>query len=185
MIRYILFTALLLMALGCSQSENNPKTGIEPVDTTATPDTELQEATIYLYKKDQITTEINARKIMKFDDIDSMMAYTLDIDLIDSSGKVTTQIVGDSGVIRETAGVLRIFGNVLVLTENGLKLETDYLWWDSNTDRIKSDDFVKITRTETGDVMSGWGLDSDKDLSSIKILDRVSGSINDLDNVGN
>lgn len=185
MIRYILITILMLLALGCSQPDNNPKSGVEPVDTAATPDTELQEATIYLYNKDRITTEINALKIMKFDNIDSMMAYTLDIDLIDSTGKVTTQIVGDSGVIRENAGVLRIFGNVLVETENGLKLETDYLWWDSNTDRIKSDDFVKITRTETGDVMSGWGLDSDKDLSTIKILDRVSGSINDIENVDN
>lgn len=185
MIKYILITILLFLAVGCTQNETNPKTGTEPVDTAATPDTELQEATIYLYKKERITTEINALRIMKFDNIDSMMAYTLDIDLIDSTGKVTTQIVGDSGVIREAAGVLRIFGNVLVETENGLKLETDYLWWDSNTDRIKSDDFVKITRVETGDVMSGWGLDSDKDLSTIKILDRVSGSINDLDNVGN
>ena len=78
------------------------------------------------------------------------------------------------GVIREQTGQLSIFGNVVVITEDNTKLETDYLFWNTTTDKIYTDAFVRIT-SEDG-VLTGWGLEADQRLSSYQILSRVSGS---------
>jgi LPS export ABC transporter protein LptC len=134
-------------------------------------------ARIYLYEKGQVTSEIYSRKIIKFEDKDSTAAYKLDIDIFDSTGAVSTQVIGDSGFIRETRGLVNIYGNVVVVTDDSTRLETEYLWWDSNTDRIKTDAFVRITRGS--DVITGWGLDADNRLKDFKILSQVSGTITD------
>jgi LPS export ABC transporter protein LptC len=124
-----------------------------------------------------VTARVNAERIIKFELNDSTMAYNLDIDILDSLGQVTSNIVGDSGVIREKEAYLNIYGNVKVVSDDSTTLETDYLYWDSRTDRIKTHTFVRIVKDL--DVITGWGLDADHKLNSIKILDRVSGEIID------
>jgi len=148
-----------------------------PTDSSSLPDSEVSGARVYLYDRGQVTTEIIADKIVKFESLDSTMAYTLDIDILDSTGAVTTDIVGDSGIIREKTGNISIYGNVVVLTVDSFKLETDYLYWDAEADSIKSDAFVRLTKGE--DVITGWGLQADQRLRSTKILDHVSGTITD------
>ena len=100
-----------------------------------------------------MTTEIVAEKIVKFEALDSTMAYTLDIDIYDSTGVATANIVGDSGIIREATGNLSLYGNVVVITTDSFKLETEYLYWDSEVDSIKTDVFVRLTKGE--DIITG------------------------------
>lgn len=174
----ILIVLLIGLVIGCSGEKSSDKATDNLTDTIIRPDSELQMAKIQLYTKGEVVAEINADKMVKFESIDSTMAYILEIDILDSLGETSTDIVGDSGVIREVKGVIHIYGNVVVITEDGTKLETEYLWWDSNTDRIKSDAFVKIT-TEDNDIVTGWGLDADNQLNSFKILNQVSGEVKD------
>ncbi|MFQ6007386.1 MAG: LPS export ABC transporter periplasmic protein LptC [Candidatus Zixiibacteriota bacterium] len=171
----ILFLALTVA--GCSNEQTASTDQVELADSVPRPDTELSGARIYLYDKSRITAEIMAEKIVKFEAIDSMMAYTLDIDVYDSAGQVSTQVVGDSGIIRESSGKFYVYGNVVVIAENKSKLETDYLYWDTKTDQIKTDAFVKITKDD--DIITGWGMEADQRLNRIKILKEVSGTITD------
>jgi len=174
--KYIILLLLILMVIaGCSNEENTNNNISSLADTLAKPDSEVHGAKIYLYKKGEVTAEIKADKIVKFEAKDSTMAYNLNIKILDSLGKVSTKVFGDSGIIHESKGLLNIYGNVVVISENKTKLETDYLWWNSKTDRIKTDAFVRIT--EGKDVVTGWGLDADNKLSRIKILNRVSGTL--------
>jgi len=172
----LLFLGLLV---GCSGQEPSATDRPGVNDSASKPDTEVSGAKIYLYDRGRVTTEILSEKIIKFESNDSTMAYKLDIDVLDSTGQVSTQIVGDSGIIREATGQLYIYGNVVVITEDKSRLETDYLWWDSKADKIKTDAFVKITRED--DVITGWGLEADEKLNSYKILNQVSGAVEDPD----
>lgn len=178
-----IITGLLLavVLIGCSGKESASEHVPGLSDSASMPDTEVRGAKIYLYERGTVTAEIISERIVKFEANDSTVAYKLDIDLLDSLGRVSTEIVGDSGIIRETAGLLYIYGNVVVIAEDESKLETDYLWWNSKTSRIKTDAFVKITREE--DVISGWGLEADDRLDTIRILDQVSGTIRDAGKV--
>lgn len=176
---YIFIITAALITGGCSDQAASNKSSALPVDSIIKPNSEVFGATIYLYDKEMITAKVNAVKILKFDLNDSTMAYELDIDILDSLGKVTTNIVGDSGIIREKDAYLQIYGNVKVITEDSTTLDTDFLRWDSKTDRISTHSFVRIV--QDNDVITGWGLDADHKLNSIKILDRVSGEIKDPD----
>jgi len=155
MYRFVLPLVLLTLALaGCSRNDKSSDTDPTAIDSAAYPDSEVSGAKIYLYNRGGVTTEIVADKIVQFESKDSTMAYNLDIDAFDTLGAVTSQVFGDSGIIRENEGRFTIFGNVVVITEDGMRLETDYLYWDSKHDRIFTDAFVQIT-TE-GEVLRGW-----------------------------
>ena len=168
---------LSLLIVGCTDSNNSTEKITAEFDSINLPDSELRVAQIKFYKKGNITSEILADKIVKFDDEDSTLAYTLDIKILDSLGMATSTITGDSGIIKEAQGAVQIYGNVIVITNDSTKLETEYLWWNSYTNRIKSDAFVRITKN--GDIISGWGLDADNKLNSFKILNQVSGEVSD------
>lgn len=162
---------------GCGKEQTASTDQAALPDSTLRPDSEVSGARIYLYDRGRVTTEIVAEKIVKFEALDSTMAYTLDIDIYDSTGVATANIVGDSGIIREATGNLSLYGNVVVITTDSFKLETEYLYWDSEVDSIKTDVFVRLTKGE--DIITGWGLQADQRLRSTKILSRVSGTITD------
>lgn len=176
--RYILIAlALTTILLGCGRENSNTSDLSATGDSLMRPDSEVSGAVSYLYNKDRVTSKIMAEKMFKFQQLDSLVAYKLDIDIYDSLGQVSTEVVGDSGIIREERGLLHIFGNVVVITDDSTQLETEYLWWDSNTDRIRTDAFVRITRGQ--DVITGWGLDADNRLKDFRILSQVSGTLAD------
>lgn len=172
-------TLCLFLLIGCSHNDSGVSDKSTESDSIVLPDSEVRTAEIFVYEKGDVKAEIKADKILKFDKIDSTQAYVLDINILDTLGTVSTNIVGDSGVIREAEGILHIYSNVVVFTSDSTKLETEYLWWDSNTNRIKSDQFVRITKHN--DVITGYGLDADNELNSIKILNQVSGEVNDAE----
>ncbi len=177
--KFLLYIIVILSItlLSCSDKSSSTNEMSSEVDSILLPDSELRVAQIKFYKRGAMTSEIIAEKIIKFDAQDSMLAYVLDIKMLDTLGNATTTITGDSGIIKEVKGAVKIYGHVIVLTDDSTKLETEYLWWNSYTNRIKSDAFVRITKH--GDVISGWGLDADNKLNSFKILNQVSGEVAD------
>jgi LPS export ABC transporter protein LptC len=171
----ILVLALLGLA-GCDR-ESTPAGGKSGADSTAVPDSDLRSARIYLYDKGRVTTEIFADTIIKFDKRDSTVAYGLDIDIFDSLGQVSAVVVGDSGIIRETQRLLSIFSHVVVRTADSIKLETEFLFWNSQANKIQAPENVFVKFTQGNDVMTGYGLEATQTLSSIKILKQVSGTL--------
>ena len=165
-----------LIWTGCGTEQSTDKSNAVMSDSAMLPDAEVLGATIKLYEGGQVTTRILADKIVKYESIDSTMGYGLDIDLYDSAGVVTSHIVGDSGVIRENAGLLHIFGNVVVVTNDNRRLESDDLMWDKVSDQITTDAFVRITRGD--DVVTGWGLEANNSLTQVRIK-RASGEMSD------
>ena len=173
----ILIGLMTVVISGCSRKEKVSSDSDSAENQKLVPDSELRGATIYLYERDVITTEIIAERLLKFEAQDSTMAYQLEIDFFDSIGQIKTELVGDSGIIRERSRLLYVYGNVVVTTDDSSRLETDYLFWNTNTDMIETDAFVRITKK--GDVITGWGMETDPGLTRIKILNRVSGTIRD------
>ena len=175
---FLIVAAIVILA-GCNADNTSKSNQLNLIeDTAGRPDSEVRNARIYLYDEGRVTTEIFSTEIHKFDELDSTMGYQLDIDFFDSTGAVMSEVVGDSGIIREQTGHLSIYGNVVVVTEDKTKLETDYLFWNTTTDKIYTDAFVRVT-SEDG-VLTGWGLEADQRLSSYQILSKVSGSSDNI-----
>ena len=100
------------------------------------------------------------------------------VDFYDKEGKLTTVLVADSGVIRERKRKFEALGNVVVTTDEGIKLETQSLRWDPESAKIVTDDFVTITKDK--DVITGYGLEADQELKHFVIKRRVRGEIKEL-----
>ncbi len=173
-----IFTALtiLLAIAGCSR-EDGGSTEQGLFDSSSVPDSDINRATIYTYEGGRVSSRIIADRIVQFDTRDSTVAYQLDVDVFDSTGAVQSHLVGDSGIITEQQSRLAAYGDVVLTSSDSTILETERLYWNSRTDSIYTDAFVTITKD--GDILSGYGLQADPNLGSIKILRSVSGQMQD------
>jgi LPS export ABC transporter protein LptC len=169
-----LFAAAILL-VSCGEKTVSEGDSSDGADSVIKPDSEVFGATVYLYEGNRITTEIRADKIVRYEPIDSTMAYVLDVDFFDSLGQKTSNLVGDSGVIRENTNQLEVYGHVVVITEDSARLDTEYLKWNPKREKIESDAYVKFTRND--DIMTGWGMEADPDLGRLRIKSQVSGSV--------
>lgn len=173
---------LLLIVTALISCDRTPRQQSLPVDTTSItgrPDSEVSDATISLFSKGVRTSLIRAEQIRKFDKIDSTMAYQVTADFFDSLGQQSSHLIGDSAVIRETTSRLEVFGHVIVTVGDTSRLETEYLLWNQEKQRIETPAFVRIQRNN--DLLTGYGLEAERDLSRLRILKGVSGAIEQTD----
>lgn len=94
------------------------------------------------------------------------------IQVFDSTGAVTTRVRSDWAKYRAQDTEFELFGNVRVGSDEGRRLESEYLMWDQAVNRISSPRFVIIT-TPT-DSIAGNGFEGSTDLSEYTIRE-VSG----------
>ena len=214
------------ISIGHDAFESRPfarKTGEDAVknsetpDSAVRPDTELKGTTIHLYDRGRVTSAIQALRILKYESKDSTMGYTVHASFYDSTGAISSTLVGDSALIREktirqsvyghvlitsydaegkvsatatgdsavvTEGTnhMHLYGQVVVESESNRKLETDYLHWNPEINKFQTDSFVRVT--QGGSVLTGWGLEADQKLNRFKILNKVSGTIQESDSLG-
>jgi LPS export ABC transporter protein LptC len=174
----ILSVAVAVSFWGCG-NKNEIKAPPAGVDSLAVakirPDQEMRNARIYLYNKAIITTDIKADYIEKYEKLDSTLAWKLNVHFFDSTGKELSNMVADSGLVRERTNIMIANGHVVVISEDNSKLETEQLLWNAQKNKIETDKFVRIIQNE--DTLTGYGLEADQRLKKIKIKKQVSGNI--------
>jgi LPS export ABC transporter protein LptC len=70
--------------------------------------------------------------------------------------------------------ILEAKNDVVVINENGEKLNTEQLFWDQKEQKITSNTFVKITRKT--EIIMGDGLESNQDFTRYKIK-KIRGTL--------
>ena len=82
-------------------------------------------------------------------------------------GDSSATITADSVVYYNQEGRFEAYGDVVVVTQEGRRLESEYLTWDQFDRKIRTRRFVNITTpTET---VRGNGLVADEDLETYQI----------------
>jgi LPS export ABC transporter protein LptC len=109
-------------------------------------------------------------------------AKTVRIEFFDSKGKKYSTLVADQGLVDQRSNNLEAVGNVRVVTETGVHMETDSLHWINNTQKIISEAFVKVTRKE--DVVTGYGFESDPNLDHFHLKREVRAEVRDTGHGG-
>mgnify|MGYP006278507901 CR=1 FL=1 len=87
--------------------------------------------------------------------------------VFDEEGDSSATIIADSVVFFNQEGRYEAYGNVVVVTNEGRRLESEHLTWNQSDRTIRTRRFVHIT-TPTEDVR-GNGLVADEDLETYQI----------------
>ena len=164
---------VLLAGFNCSKDESNAPALAEDV-----PDQVMENSTIIFSEEGVKSATIFAQYVAVYEKLDLKKAKKLHVDFYAQDGTQTSVLLSDSGLIREGKQKVEALGNVVVTTQQGVKLTTESLRWDPQTAKIVTDDFVTITKGQ--DVITGYGLEADQELKHFVIKKKVKGEIKEL-----
>jgi LPS export ABC transporter protein LptC len=86
----------------------------------------------------------------------------------DSTGTVISRMKAKYSIYYEQKGLWEARNDVEVENQKGEKLNTEYLVWDRNKEKITSDQFVKMTTLDG--IIYGDGFESDQSFSDYEVI---------------
>lgn len=173
----ILFAALAAAVLaGCGG-------GAEPSAAPASGDGRLPEQQFFDYRLIESTAGVrqwvlDADEMRKYADSDAVELVTVHMDFY-REGEHFSVLTSDSGTANLTTRDVHTWGNVVVVTDDGRRLETEELFFSNETQLITNEVFNRFTREQ--DVLTGIGLEATPDLEYIEIKADVKADVGDSD----
>lgn len=124
----------------------------------------------------KVQVEILAKELNRFETENPYieMPKGLQANFFDDSMHVKSKLTADYGIRYEREQKMEARRNVVVVNEKGETLNTEHLTWDERTEKLKSDEFVKITTK--GEIIMGTGFEANQDFSKYKIF-NIKGTI--------
>ncbi len=166
--------------IGCQKQE---KTEVIKQEKMTYPDQEAWNSNVNYTTNGILTARINYghmqrfknRKVAEFDE-------GIIIDFYNEKGEHTSRLTSDRGKLNEATSSIEAFDNVVVVSDSGIDLKTEHLWWDNTIEKVMSDEFVTIT-TLDNDTLYGYGFESDQYLNNweIKVHSAKAGRSLELD----
>jgi LPS export ABC transporter protein LptC len=145
---------------GCAREESTSTEAAEEGPTQITRGFTTTES-----DSGQVRYVFQARIARAYED-DRTRAEDITVEFFDAGQRVSvlTARQGTLGGGRMTAT-----GNVVVETDDGARLETESLYWDRERKKICTEEFVRITRRDDPEVLTGVGLTTDPNLEIVDI----------------
>lgn len=178
-----LLLALSLFIIGLFACSKEEKAEIVNQENLVFPDQEGWHSSVFYSTNGVVTAQINYGHMQRFKkrnvvDFDKGIV----IDFYDEKGKHTSKLTSNKGKLNEASSGIEAFGNVVVVSDSGINLQTEHLWWDNSIEKVMSDEFVTIT-TLDNDTLYGYGFESDQYLNNweIKVHSGKAGRGFDLD----
>ena len=141
------------------------------------PDQEARDFTLTESSEGKKNWTLWASYAAMYTDRSIVDARTVRIEFFDEKQVRFSTLFADEGVVDQQTNNLKARGNVRVLTESGIKMETDSLRWLNGPRKIVSDAFVRVTRKT--DVVTGYGFESDPSLDHFHIRSEVRAEVRD------
>jgi LPS export ABC transporter protein LptC len=162
-----------VFALGCGRQEARPK-----IETTYIGDDypvqETWDAAVTFSDSGKTKAVLHAKYSAQYKQEKSQereLTGGLRVDFYDKSGKFTSFLVADRALIYHNSD-MEASGNVVVTSTDSTVLRTEQMKWSNDDQKIRSDQFVTITKpTET---LRGYGFESDQSMKNYRIF-KVSG----------
>jgi LPS export ABC transporter protein LptC len=167
----IIFQAFFICFFFC---QKNQESNVAITGETEYPDQEGWNSTMTSTKDGVLTAVIRyghmqrfkKSKEVEFDD-------GIEIDFYDDQGSHTSKLTSDEGKLNEGTNDIEAIKNVVVVSDSGINLKTEQIWWDNSVEKVVTDKFVMIT-TNKNDTLYGYGFESDQYLDNWSIR-KVSG----------
>ena len=102
----------------------------------------------------------------------TVLPHGVDVFFYDPRGKITSTMHADSAIIRRNSDLMEAYDNVVVVNENGEKLETQQLFWRNSQNQADRELYTHapLTITKGQEVLIGEGLKANESFSKYRIL---------------
>lgn len=155
--------SLLIVVFGCSKEESS--TVLNKKDKKKMPSQEGFNSKLFITKGETLQAVLKYGHMLKYEN--SKIVYLdegVEMDFFDSKGRHTTHLTAESGEYHEDTEDVIGRGRVVVVSDSGVTLHTEELFWDNSIEKIYSDTLIMIT-TNNYDTLYGKGFESNPDLS--------------------
>lgn len=171
------FVALFVVVILWACKPNNPEVlrVIEKIETL--PTLVIKDLASTISDSGEIKYKILTPELLEFDNkSEPYMEFPqgLAITSFNEKMEVAAEIKGNYAKYFKKKGLWELKNDVQAKNFEGSLINTEELFWNSNTKKIYSDKFIKITSKK--EVITGIGFESNEDFSKYKIL-KVNGII--------
>jgi len=143
-------------------------------------DHEINNPKIIISNTASKVIEATANYLKKNNENDAILYGEVQTHFFNVNNEHISILTADTAKINENNNNFNAIGNVIVISDSGLTLKTNKLFWDHQYKLVISNDSVEFT-TKEKDTLYGVGFESDMDLSHWKIL-KPSGVTNRIIN---
>ena len=169
--RILILLAAATLLTGCEREPEPIPPGLD----------EAPSQTFYDYTtrqtRDAVTVwELFGDVATQYDDDDTMELTGVRIVFYDQ-GVRDAVLTSQTGEIDRDTQATVARGNVVVVTEDGRRLESEILYWDPTRELIHTDQY--FTFVDGDQVVTGIGLETDPDLANITVMQSVEGTVKD------
>ena len=173
--RALLAAGLLFLVAGATACENNTATPVIARRSLADSADQVMYGTQFnLTDKGLSRAELLADTAYFFDDNTRIELRTVEVTFFTTSGARDAYMTANRGTYQTRGGIMTARGDVVVITEEGRRLETPELRYDQTMNEISSDSAFVLT--EPGRRLEGIGFRSDPNMQNVQILRTRSGS---------
>ena len=168
--RLFFFFSVVLIA--CT---NDPKLVQEFVSDKEQAIEQIKGAELLHTENGKIKVRIVAGKIERFQNKQPQLVFTeyLEVYFYNDSSQLQSTLMADYASIDEGKKIMLAQNNVILISSDDKKLETDELIWDENKNKIFTDKKVKITTGK--EVIYGEGFTSTPDFKQYSIT-KINGT---------
>ena len=157
---------LLFLTFNCQKLEDESMT-ISP-ENKRVPDQESWQSTFTITQDGRKFAEVWSGYVAFYNELGhTYLKDSIHADFFDREGHHNSVLTADSGIVYNQTNNLEAFGNVVVVSDSGVVLETAKLRWDNEMQKIISN--VEVRFTTEDDTLIGDSFVSDPDLNNYEI----------------
>jgi LPS export ABC transporter protein LptC len=171
-IKLILFFSFLFFNYSCKNDASQVKNFYQenhPIEI-------IEDAELIHTEFGNIKLKIKAEKIERFVKDNPRLVFSNNIEVIffDKSSDTISNLKANKAVIDETSKLMEARENVVLVSREGNKLETDHLIWDEKKEKIYTE--AKVVITTEREVINAEGFISDPNFVEYSLF-KVNGVI--------
>jgi LPS export ABC transporter protein LptC len=172
----LILAFFLLSSLSGCQKEEPPRLAED--DFQDAPEQVIENMEVTFTEQGRRTGVLKADSVAIYRQGKVKRGKKIQVDFYDQEGQRVSTLTATEGTYDSKAEEIEAQGDVVVVSEAGVRLETDVLRWRKKTNRIFTHAFVKIIRGKN--LVSGYGLDTDPRLEDLHIQRNLQGRIEDI-----
>lgn len=168
-----LLLVLLLALAGCGDESRVAESTVLPDDM---PDQELFDTSIYDSREGVRRWKLDSERLARYQDQEEAQLYGVHMEFYRADTLFST-LTSKRGRANLKTDDLFTWGDVVVVTRDGRRLETEELYYEDVTGLIHNDVFNRFTRGD--EVMTGVGMEATPELDYFELKESVQATVRD------